>query len=165
MRKRISIAVVTALGSLALLIPAGSAQAATPRSIPFCGQLTSSGYQPMTLRPGEICGFWPVAVSQMMVTWDIVKNGDPNLGGVCIGVLQFPPGWPNGQPLSPTGSGTAGSNWYCNPWRWGFSSLWVAHNPFGAVYGQPVVVNFSKATIRTLPQASDGVKDTLWYFS
>ena len=169
MKKRISIVVMAALASLALLIPAGSAGAAFHR-VPFCGQLTSSGYQSMTLKPGQVCGFLPVAVSSIWPIWKVVQGGK---GSVCVGVVQYPPGWPNGKALTPSGKplGTepprdpydgrpphpqdAGYPYSCDPYNLSTGELgyttWWAFNGFGAVYGQPVLVNFSTATIRTLP--------------
>lgn len=137
-----------ALASLALLIPTGSAQAASVGQ-PFCGSLNAGGgYSEMKLTPGAVCGFYPVAVHYAIATWDIVQSGS---GSVCLGVLQYPPGWPKGKPLSPTGSGP-GNYWNCWPVEGSGGdrfAVWGANNPFGAVYGQPVLVNFSNATIKT----------------
>jgi hypothetical protein len=144
--KAVWIAALATLASLALLIPAGSAQAAYG-SAPFCGSVNpGGGYSPMTLKTGQVCGFYPVAVRYAIATWDVVKSGS---GSICLGVLQYPPGWPNGKPLSPTGSGP-GNYWNCFPVNgWDKYAVWGANNPFGAVYGQPVLLNYSSATIKT----------------
>jgi hypothetical protein len=176
MRKHITVILAAAVASLALLVPAGSAQAATPHHVKWCGQLTSNGYVSMTLKPGEVCSFWPVAVSSMWGSWKVVSSGR---GSVCIGVIQYPPGWPNGKVLSPTGGnpatdpprdpydgrpphpGDPGYPYSCQPWTGymaagdGLATTWFANNGFGAVYGQPVMINFSSATIKTQPGWSD----------
>jgi len=149
MSKRITIAAISALASLALLIPAGSAQAAFG-SAPFCGSLNpGGGYSPMTLKSGQACAFYPVAVRYAIATWDVVQGGS---GSVCLGVVQYPPGYPKGRTLSPTGSGP-GNYWNCFPVNGsggGRYAAWGANNPFGAVSGQPVLLNFSTATIKTV---------------
>jgi hypothetical protein len=142
---------LAALLSLAVLIPAGSAKAVTGGQVPYCASLRATGqWDPLTLAPGKVCSFVPVAVRFYSAAWDIVK---PGTGSVCTGVIQSPPGWPDGKPLDPvTGQ----------PIAWGIpnkspcvdiaryrNTVWEAQNGFGAVYGQPVVVNFSTATIRT----------------
>jgi hypothetical protein len=143
-RKAFLLAVAAAFTSLALLVPAGSAQGALYQE-KFCGQLTSSGYQPITLKPGDVCGFWPVAVNLAGAAWQVTKPGN---GSVCIAVLRSPPGWPNGQPLAP--SGGPGS-WGCVPHTYGVICCWEANNGFNAVHGQLVLLNYSTATIRTHP--------------
>ena len=37
----------------------------------------------------------------------------------------------------------------------GEAAAWFAYNGFGAVYGQPVMINFSTATVKTQPAWSD----------
>ena len=155
-RKKLWLGGLAALTSLAFLVPAGSAQAAY-NVVPFCGSYNPSGptlysrYLPQTLKPGQICGFWPVAVAAMNVHWDKVSSGS---GSVCVGVVRYPPGWPNGTMLAPSGApGPA----RCFPVGSGPTANlgWAAQNGFGAVYGQPVMINYSSATIRTRPQDTD----------
>ena len=143
---------LAALASLALLVPAGSAKA-SPYSVPFCNARhlgSANQWDPVTLAPGKACSFFPVAVSSFSTAWSIVKPGH---GSVCAGVVQSPPGYPNGKRLDPvTGK----------PIAWGVpnkspclsiatyrNTAWGAQNGFGAVYGQPVIINFSTATIKT----------------
>jgi hypothetical protein len=172
LKKTTCLAALAGLASLALLVPAGSAQAATQYHAKWCGQLTSSGYQSMTLKPGQVCAFPPVAVRSMWGAWQVTSSGH---GSVCIGVIQYPPGWPNGKALSPTGGNPAtdpprdpydgmpphpdypGYPYTCPTWTGDMTKgdviegAWFAYNGFGAVYGEPVMVNFSTATVKTLP--------------
>jgi hypothetical protein len=162
MRKRTSIAAVAALASLALLIPSGSANAAIPHRVAFCGINNGVRYVPMTLKPGQACTFWPLAVQQMSVTWSMVHRvGDG--GGICIGVVQSPPGYPKGKPLSPTGSGP-GNYWSCaQPFYNSGLVFWRAANAFDAVYGEPVVLNYTSSTIKVEP-ASDSSDPYGWLY-
>jgi hypothetical protein len=154
MKKRISITVVAALVSMALLIPAGSAQASGYATVPFCGNYNpnTGSYTAKTLNPGDVCSFYPVAVAGMSVSWKMTKAGS---GSICVGVMSSPPGWPKGKWLTNTG-GSGGYTLACNPpdgyyHTGGGYAGWKAENGFGAVYGQPVMVNFSTATIKTDP--------------
>jgi hypothetical protein len=160
MKKRISIVVLAALASMALLVPIGSAHAATLRAERFCGYLDPGhGYQPVVLRPGQACTFLPAAVNSIFAQWEVV-NGGSNGGGVCVAVVQSPPGWPSGRPLSPTGSGPG--NWNCiAPYSAGIA--WTANNGFNAVYGQAVLLNYSTVTIRTV-LSKVGV-GTIYYYA
>jgi hypothetical protein len=118
----------------------------------------------VTLKPGQVCGFYPVAVHYAIATWDIVKSGS---GSMCTGVLQYPPGWPNGKPLSPTGSGTAGNNWFCWPVNGQAGdkyAAWGANNAFGAVSGQLVLVNYSTATVKTRLNAGGWYSHVEYYY-
>jgi hypothetical protein len=141
---------IAALASLALLVPAGSAKA---NSVPFCTSLhpgTYAQWDPVVLAPGKACSFFPVAVSSFSAAWTVTKPGH---GAVCAGVVKSPPGYPNGKPLDPvTGA----------PIAWGVANkspcadiaryrnvAWGAQNGFGAVAGQPVIINFSTATLKT----------------
>jgi hypothetical protein len=137
---------LTALVALALAVAgAGSAQAATLRHAPFCGSLhPSTGWVPITLAPGQACTFLPTAVQSIWGAWSVTKDGE---GSICTAVVESPPGWPNGRPLSPTGSGP-GNYWAC-VYPYAFGVVWQANNAFNAVYGQAVLLNYSTATIRT----------------
>jgi hypothetical protein len=151
--RTIRVTIIAALASLALLVPAGSAQAAASWTVvPFCGSYDTNGnIQPKVLKPGEVCSFWPVAVAAMNVHWDVRTSGS---GGVCLGVVRSPPGWPNGTMLGMSGApGPA----RCFPVGSGPNANlgWAAQNGFGAVYGQPVMINYSTATIRTRPHDAD----------
>jgi hypothetical protein len=172
MRSKVRLALLAALASLALLVPASSSQGATVHSVKFCGALTSAGYTSITLKPGQACTFWPLAVRTI---WGVTQVTSGGHGSVCFGVIQYPPGWPSGKPLSPTGGNPAtdpprdpwdgmpphpdypGYPYTCVPWGDTLSKgdvlegAWFAYNGFGAVYGQPVIVNFSTATMKTLP--------------
>ena len=161
MRRKTLLAVVAVLASLALFAPAGSAQAATLRAEKFCGSLSPGhGYQSVVLKPGQACTFLPVAVHSIFAQWELV-SGSGRSGGVCVAVVQSPPGWPNGQPLSPTGSGP-GNYWNCIvPSSAGIA--WTANNGFGAVYGQAVLLNYSNSTIRTV-LSTVGV-GTIYYYA
>ena len=170
-----------ALGSLALLVPmASTAQAATLYRAKFCGAITSGGITSVTLRPGQACTFLPVSVRSLWPIWQVTASGH---GSVCVGVLPYPPGWPkaSSRPLSPTGGNPAtdpprdpfdgqpphpdfpGYPYTCQPYSQNMSAgeqwagAWFAHNGFGAVYGQPVIINFSTATVKTLPG-----RDSTW---
>jgi hypothetical protein len=139
--------------ALVLLICAAPAQAAY-RSAPFCGSLNpTGGYVPMTLKPGQACTFLPTAVQSAWAAWHVSKDGSYGFG-VCVAVVEYPPGWPSGRPLSPTGSGP-GNYWQCvTPYA--FANVWQAHNGFNAVYGQAVLLNGSNATIVTDPTPDGG---------
>jgi hypothetical protein len=139
---------LAALVSLALLVPAGSAKAVNGASVPFCTSLhpnTISQWDPVVVPSGKTCSFYPVAVRSFSAAWSITKAGH---GSVCGGVVNS-----NGSPLDPvTGA----------PIPWGVKDkspcvdisiyrnvAWGARNGFGAVYGQPTILNFSTATIKT----------------
>jgi hypothetical protein len=146
--KKLYLSLITAVASLALLVPVSSARAGYA-IIPFCGNVGTSGVSgtsPKTLAPGQVCSFFPVAVAGMHVSWDVTKRGS---GSVCLAVIKSPPGWPNGTILA--GSGAPGPA-ACEPvnsvTRW---VTWQATNGFGAVYGQPVMINYSSATIKSRP--------------
>lgn len=152
LKKTTCLAALAALASLALLVPAGSAQAAW-NVVPFCGSYDTNGQvHPKTLKPGEICSFWPVAVAAMNVRWDVTSSSGS--GSVCIGVVRYPPGWPNGTMLGMSG---APGPPRCEPIRSSarFGTTWAAQNGFGAVSGQPVMINYSTATIKTRPDIAD----------
>jgi hypothetical protein len=145
------------LVSFALLIPAGSAHAAFGQ-VPFCGSLNpGNGYEPVTLRPGQACTFGPVAVNSVLAAWSVQQAGPPG-GAVLLGVVQYPPGHPNAQPLNPTTCQPGGGNWVSlNPYSYG--GWWRANNGFNACYGQPVLLNYTNYTIRTTPNAGG-----VWYY-
>jgi hypothetical protein len=152
---KLQLSAVAALASLALLIPAASAQAGGYATVPFCGNYNpnTGSYTPKTLNPGDVCTFYPVAVAGMSVTWKMTKAGS---GSICVGVMSSPPGWPKGKWLTNTGNPRTGYTLGCNPPNGyygggGGYTYWKAENGFGAVYGQPVMVNFSTATIKTDP--------------
>jgi hypothetical protein len=154
MRKRTTVILAAAVASLALLVPAGSAQGATLHTAPFCGSLhPGGGYDPVVLKPGQACTFWPVAVNEAAAIWGIIHDA-PGGPGVCLGVVAYPPGWPRTTTaLSPV-NGQPGKYWTCKPANQGISGgsvVWRAQNSFGAVYGQAVLLNFSNATINTIP--------------
>jgi hypothetical protein len=143
---------ITSLSLLALLVPSSSAKASL-NPVPFCASLhpgTSNQWDPVTVAPGKVCTFFPVAVNHFSVSWSITKPGS---GAVCAGVVQSPPGYPNGSPLDPVtgapiGWGVPGKSPCVDISRFG-AIVWAAQNGFNAVYGQPVVLNFSTATIKT----------------
>ena len=138
------IVALTALASMALLVPAGSAKA---NSVPFCTSLhpgTYAQWDPVVLPSGKACSFFPVAVSSFSAAWTVTKPGH---GAVCAGVVK------NGKPLDPVTGG---------PIAWGVANkspcvdiaryrnvAWGARNGFGAVAGQPMIINFSTATLKT----------------
>jgi hypothetical protein len=149
MKLKLWIAGLSALATAALLIPVASAEAGY-NTIPFCGNVSPStgtaGTSPKVLTSGQTCSFFPVAVSSMRVDWDVTSSGN---GSVCLGVVRYPPGWPNGTMLGITG---APGSPICHP----VNSVtrfvnWNAYNGFNAVYGQPIVINYSTATIKTRP--------------
>jgi hypothetical protein len=147
--------VLAALASLALLVPASSAEAAVRQQVPFCGSLSpNGGYLPKTLAPGKACTFFPVAVNSFYAPFDIVKGGN---GAVCTAVVKYPPGFPSGTPLDPRTGGPG--SWRCTDVHLQLAAGWAADNGFSAVYGQPVVLNYSTATIKTRP-----IEGVLWYY-
>jgi len=163
MRTRRISTVAATFGVVAVLAGAGSAQAVTEHSVPFCGSLNpGNGYQGVTLKPGQACTFLPTAVKSIWGAWDVVKNGEWGFG-VCVGVLEYPPGWPSGRPLSPTGSGP-GNYWGCAPPS-SFGIIAQANNIFGAVYGQAVLLNGSTATIVTQPSSTPGNYGRIYYYN
>jgi hypothetical protein len=132
-------------GLLAGAVPAQ----ATLATVPFCGSLhPGGGWDPVTLTPGQACTFVPVNVHAMHIEWSITHDGGPG-GAILLGVVQSPPGYPNGQVLGPTGA----------PGQWGGGNpegggaWWFANNGFSAVGGQPTVVNYSTDTIKLWPNS------------
>jgi hypothetical protein len=149
MSKRITAVVIAAFASLALLVPAGSAQAAWHRD---------SWCEYQTLKPGQSCTTWPLNVNAARTTWAVTKAG---IGRVCVGVFQYG-GSQSGQPvgggapglncapLSWTGSTYADPNSY-NGWGYSDWLIW-RYNPYlrySYRYGQAKIINYSSATIRT----------------
>ena len=141
--KKLWLAGLAALTSIALLVLAGSAQASSGK---FCGATDARlGYY---VEPGKICAWWPAATSFVRSDWWVRSAGS---GVVCVAILQYP--WPNGQaqPLNDQGQP---SNWNCAQLRSGNNPNWnvVARpwvqNGFGAVYGQAAILNFSTARIQ-----------------
>jgi hypothetical protein len=143
---RILIAAICVSGVLlASAVPAQASYA----SVPFCGSLhPGGGWDPVTLTPGKACTFVPVAVAAFHIEWTVTHDAGPG-GAILIGVVQSPPGYPNGQVLSPAGG----------PGQWGAANLegggayWFANNGFGAVYGQAAVVNYSNSTVKLWPNS------------
>jgi hypothetical protein len=144
--RSIRLIVVVVAATLALLASAVPAQAAYT-TVPFCGSLRpSGGWDPKTLHPGDVCTFPPVAVQSMHIWWTVTQAGGPG-GAILLGVVQSPPGYPGGQVLGPAGGP--------GPWSGGNptdgGAWWFANNGFNAVYGQPVVLNYSNYTIKLWP--------------
>ena len=148
--RSIRLLVAALAGTLALLATSVPAQAATLTSVPYCGSLRpSGGWDPVTLQPGQACSFAPVAVHSIHAWWDITHQGTS--GSILVGVIQSPPGYPNGQVLSPYGGP---GQWYGYPPDDGTNGnqlWWFALNGFNAVSGQPVILNYSNYTIRLNP--------------
>jgi hypothetical protein len=147
MRKRISVIFAGALTSLALLVPAGSAQAANVAQQHWCNN-GSVGY---VVQSGKTCTWWPVNANTVLTGWNVIGPGS---GSVCVAILKYP--WPNGQmqPLDDFGQPTS---WSCNTLRHDGnpSSTWhsagrFVYQGFGGVYGQPALLNFSSAKIQIL---------------
>jgi hypothetical protein len=138
--KKLMIAAATMLAALALLAPAGSAQAATLKSSTWCDGTNHAG---MTLAPGKMCTWWPLTVHYGFSFWDITKAGS---GQVCLAVGNY------------QGSNfvtVPGAGWTCRPVKNihdgssdGVNAIAV-QNYFGAAYGQIAILNYSSATIKT----------------
>jgi hypothetical protein len=142
MRKRLTIFAAASLASLALLVPAGSANAAQATAH-WC----SNGTNGYVVEPGKICTWYPVATHFLTTNFQVISGGS---GVFCAAILQSP--WPNGnaQPLDDYGRPTG---WTCGPnqvWQKGQGSLVArrVYGGFGAVYGQAAILNFSTARIR-----------------
>jgi hypothetical protein len=154
MRPRFVIAIATVAASLALLVPASSASAATGFSN-WCNN-QSVGY---VVDPGKVCTWYPVTTAQVSTGWDVKGPGS---GKVCVAILQYP--WPNGKmvPLDDFGRPT---DWTCNYLRqsgnpastWNLAYRDVTQG-FGAVYGQPALLNFSTAKIQVRVDQLNWVK-------
>src|SRR2546422_412674 len=104
MRKRIAVAAVAALASLALLVPTASQAAAQTHYSFFC-ETSPGSVKGVTLKPGQQCNFWPVATAWATAHWYINRGGQ---GGVCMGVTRYPP-VQSGQPLDAWGRPTGWS--------------------------------------------------------
>jgi hypothetical protein len=146
MRRAVRVLFAAICVSGALLASAVPAQASYT-TVPFCGSLhPGGGWDPKVLAPGDVCTFPPVAVQHMHIWWTTTHDGGPG-GAILLGVVQSPPGYPNGQVLGPAGG----------PGPWGGANpeageaFWIANNGFNAVGGQPVVLNYSTDTIKLWP--------------
>ncbi len=136
-------AIPAALVSMALLVPASSAQAATLHNNTWCNSgATGPGY---IVASGKMCTFWPLTVQSGYAFWDITKSGS---GNVCLSVGNY-----QGKNFVTV----AGAPWRCVPVHSihdGTSSGGLGltvQNYFGAAYGQIAILNYSSATIRTKP--------------
>jgi hypothetical protein len=154
MSKRIAVVLASAFALVALLVPAGSAQAAW-RHDPWC-----SG---VTLKPGKSCTSWPLNINSIYTSWRTTTTGK---GNVCVGLIQYG-GSQNGQPvagvpgLSCSGVSIAYSPGTAHVGDLGYD-LWYIYryNPcmgYSYRYGQATIINFSSATIYILPGLYDGL--------
>lgn len=153
MRKRIAIIAVAAVTSLALLFPAGSAQAASG-SANWCGATDQrDGYY---VEPGKICTFYPLATRFVSASWWVRSGGS---GFVCLAIIRTP--WQQGQVAQALDDWGRPTNWNCanlrqnrildssgRPTDWGVGTRpWVTGG-FGAVHGQAAILNYSSARIQ-----------------
>ena len=155
MKSRYFLVLAGALTSLVLLLPAGSAQAANVGASHWCNN-GSLGY---VVQPGKVCTWYPVAANSVVTGWNVIGKGS---GKVCVAILKYP--WPNGQ-MQPLGDHGEAFPWACNTLRqggnpasnWNVQGRYVTSG-FGAVYGQPAVLNFSTAKIQILVDQLNYVK-------
>jgi hypothetical protein len=148
MRKRFAAIAIAALASLTLLIPAGSASAASG-SYDFCysNNLTRT---PATLKPGQDCrGFGPLNLFRVYGVFEIVKPGN---GAVCVGIIRNGTTTPLNDYNQPSGWNQTGEE--CQTITGAPAGTWANADRrvvggFGAVPGQPIMLNYSTATIKS----------------
>jgi hypothetical protein len=165
--RKVMVTCVSALVSLAVLVPAGSAHAAF-REDPFCSPDADFWHRPVTLVPGQMCTSWPLNVNEFKVWWEVVK---PGRGQVCLALTQYG-GSGSGQPISGipgwrcVGVGYGGNTTAANAEEWWFSRWTIyAYNPYlrySYRYGQARILNLSSATIRMPGESSLGNWVTHW---
>lgn len=150
MRKRIAVVAIAAIASLALLVPAGSASA---DGYHYCQ--STYGF-PVTLSPGQDCrGFGPLKLFRVVGVWEVVKPGN---GVVCVGITKLNTRTPLNDFNQPSGWNQTGDE--CTNVN-ASSKVAVRYvvGGFGAVPGQPMMLNYSTATIRSVPAYS-----LAWYY-
>jgi hypothetical protein len=151
MRKVIVTCCVSALASLALLVPAGSAQASW-RTDPFCVGSNINGHYPgQTLVGGSSCSSWPLNVGEIYVSYKVVKAGT---GRVCVGLFKYGSSQPVSGAPGLVCPGVGVSSQYARVGqegviRWYFPPY--SNPPRAYAYGQARIINYSTATIKTIP--------------
>lgn len=155
MRRRIVLVVFAALVSVALLVPAGSAQAASASSH-WCGATDQrNGFY---VEPGKICTFYPLATRFVSTSWWVRSGGS---GFICLAIIRTP--WQQGQTAQPLDDWGRPTNWNCHnlrmqqlyesehatqPTWWGVGTRPTVTGGFGAVHGQAAILNYSSARIQ-----------------
>ena len=155
MRKRIAIVAIAAIGAMATMLASAGAASAASGTYYFC---TSSPYGiPSTLGPGQDCrGFGPLNIFRVYGVFEIRSPGN---GAVCVGIVRNGTMTPLNDYAQPAGWNQTGAE--CTTVNGATVVTWRTANRqvvagFGAVPGQPVMLNFSTATVRSVDYTRAG---------